>query len=369
MELDEAILGVTKRQAEREFYDAQKTLRLASDEIDRLESELQMTLRQIAELTDGNARAISIYQTRITKLKQEISALATQTSVKKSQLASGHTQQITALQAAHRTALDRTRADYERRLGDVADSSIPEDVESEVLLDSISSTRSKIEDLLQQKSERQELEIQAKLSRLTEQIQSDRARVKELEKSIEQLKADLQSAKALASIQKTEVLLAIPQIDTGAEEEHLAVATADLIASETALREASHVELEGMRKRITEVHLKTAKLKRSIRESDTDQTEPLQRAARELQELEADQKSIMLRTQESEARIPRRVHKETRRQAAIIVQKETLKESLKEASAQNATLLRELRRLDFMIYGRNGRWQPAPSPTRPPFLI
>jgi hypothetical protein len=368
MDLDDEILGLTRRQAEAEFYDGQKTIRLASDEIDRLETELQMTLRHIAELEDGNTRSVTIYQTRISNLKQEISAVLSQTSVKKSQLESAHTREITSLQTSHRATLDRTRADYERRLEAVAESPIPPDVDAGVLVDSISSTRSKIDDMLQQKAERQEIQVQAKLSRLTEQIQADRARVKDLEKSIEQTKTDILSTKRLASTQKTEVLLAIPQIDTAAEEEHLAVTTADFIGSENALREGSHVEIEGIRKRITETQLKTVKLKRRISESRTDHTEPLQRARAELQELEEEQRTLMLQTQESEARIPRRMHRERRRQATSIVQMETLRENLKEASGQNASLLKEIRRLDFMVYGRAGRWQPGPGHSKVPFL-
>jgi hypothetical protein len=62
------------------------------------------------------------------------------------------------------------------------------------------------------------------------------------------------------------------------------------------------------------------------------------------------------------------MRRETKRKAIIRLQVETLKESLMEVTVQNATLLKELRRLDFMVYGRAGRWQPAPTQLKPTFL-
>lgn len=348
-----------KRKAEKELYDKQRTVQIQNDEIERLKIELKAILRQSVEMQDRLAQTESIYTSRIFEMKHQLSMLPTRISHKRSQLIRKHTQALNDCRTLHHNLLERIRRKYERKLSQLAESTLnTTEIEPDELVDSIDSTRSKIAELLHVKSEKQELRIRDKLSRLSMQVEGDRKRSKQLQASIDHLRSELEQAKAISASKTIAMTLEVPAIDTSREEESLLLAKANMVSEETMFRQECHQALEKLRAEIVEKQALAHRLRKNIRESRTDDSEPLQRATDELAQLEqAHENLIQQRKEREELSVAGKVRTERKRQQGLVKQIIETREALEEAKLEYKTLMTELKRLDFMVYGRRGKYQ------------
>jgi chromosome segregation ATPase len=349
--------GMRRRKAESRAYDKQKEMQLQDDEITRLNSELRSLTRQISRMTDHFQQKESVNKAQISQLKQEIGAVTRQRATTKAKLLSEHTKAVAALQAQHRSVLDGLKSEYNSKLG----LSQPSGSQAKVkdgLLDSINSTRSQISDELEQKEERREIQAQAKLVRLTSRITEDRRRARDLEKRVEEMKKELEKVKTVSSLRQAELGLAIPVLDTTAEDEHLEITKSNYLAEENQQRAGFQKQIDGWRVQLKGILAKSAMLQKRIRERETDDTEALALAREEHEEL----KDVCATLREGLTRgrkeaIDDRIDKEHQQQNKVSELRETAQVDLKEVKAERERLLAELRRLDFMLYGRSGQYQ------------
>ena len=131
-----------------------------------------------------------------------------------------------------------------------------------------------------------------------------------------------------------------------------------MVAEETVFRQESHKELEKMRSMITDKQTLTHKLRKYIRESKTDDSEPLERATEELSRLEETHQILMQQRKErDELSAAKKIKSERKRQHELNSHIQATRDALNEARAEHETLMAELKRLDFMVYGRRGKYQ------------
>lgn len=352
------ISGVKKREAEKEVWDRHKTVRLQDDEIERLQGDLETVSRHIAEVNDHNAQAVAIHRQRVAELKSLLLSIPTQLSKKKTRLTSSHTRAINSLRDVHREKLDKVRREYEKKLKNLENNSSEQNRAEEERLDgSIVTAKTKLGEVMRAEIEKKEKKTQERLQKITSQIETDRKRSKTLRKEIDKLKLELERAKALAESKTTQLRVAIPDIDTQRIEENLLFEKANMVSEENCFRQESHAELEKLRNEICSVNSRIAQLKRKIRESETDDGKALKYAREDLEKLEQQHYDLTTgrkkRAEETATEYKSAMHR-TRKFAREI---EAVAGTLRDVQYENIALLTELKRLDFMVYGRKGKYQ------------
>jgi chromosome segregation ATPase len=308
-------------------------------------------------VSDHFEQKASVCSAHISQLKHEIATLAPQTSIQKTKMLSDHTRAVSRLQAEHRTALDRLRSECDRKLTPVQ-SQRAHALAPDSLVDSINSTRSQISDELEHKAERQEIQTQERLLGLTNQIAGDRRRAKQLEKQVEEMRAELESVRALAALRRTERELVAPGVDSAASEEHLELARANFLSKENELRKELQNQIDGWRRQLNGARASSVRFQKRIRETETDDSEALKLASQEKDECRKVHEALIT----EKARLRQRKIEEGIEKEGLNHQKmeglgEAARRQLRAAKLEHETLLKEIRRLDFMLYGRNGQYQ------------
>jgi archaellum component FlaC len=345
---------LTRRKVEREIYDHKKELRLQEDEIERLSSELKMVRNQVKRVSEHLSQKQLICARRISDLTQTIAQIPKATYTHKSSLLAAHTQSIIQLHADYRKSLDRVRVRYEIRLLSPSLSVRESQLDAELFVSSINAARSRASATLKAKSDHQEQLVQEKLGRLKLRIATDRQRTARLEAQIQRMTAELETVLQLSTLRVEELDQAIPVVDERTEEERLAVARANYLAEENQYRTNSRMQLDSLRKRLTEVLALAADLKKKVREGEVGDLLAITTAKEQFVELQA----AFARFQNSSIEfLSFHVPAEQKRQQQIMADAETAKQALTTVKTERMALMKEIRRLDFMIYGRAGQYQ------------
>jgi hypothetical protein len=281
---------------------------------------------------------------------------------------SDHTKALARLQTDHRSTLDKLKSEYDLKLTQDQRHSRPAAPPDE-LVDSINATRSQISDELEQKAERQEIQIQERLLRLTNQITTDRRRSKQLEQQIDQMRRELEDVKAVSSLRKTEITLALPIVESVAEDDHIALANANWLSEENEARAGFQNQVDGWRKQLRKIHAKSNLLQKKIRDRESGDSAAVAVATQRHTELKGIYESLMTdKNKRRQLHIQRRVADEKRRQSEVGDQTGDAQAALTAVKLEREKLLKELRRLDYMVYGRSGRYQvQKPNPNRKAF--
>ena len=342
--------GVARRQAERELYDLKKTEQLQNDEIERLHLELEALLRQIAnaeERVDGGEK----YRRRIRELREELAVIPAQTSVRKSQMISAHTKRLNEIRTRHQREVDRLKSGYGRQM---ASRKLPEvDEVKDEMVASINTTRLKIAELLHLKSEQREVEVKAKLQKLSEQIERDRKRIEQLEQANDQLEQELAKAKAENDSKVTQMRLGIPDLNTSEEEEKLVLFQADLIREEDAFRKEAQKALDELKTKVSDQRQAVEHWKAVIDSYRSDTSDKLKQAEQEKEKLEIQSEAISLqRRARQEVRSASPPRTDIQKRDALVDKMQKTREVLFSAQHEHTALLTEIRRLNFMLYGR-----------------
>lgn len=340
--------GVARRQAERELYDLNKIAQLQNDEIDRLNSELDAILKEIAAAEDRVDNSAEQRQ-RIRDLRQEIALIPAQTSQKKSQLISIHTKRLTDLRTRHTQRLNALRREHQQHEHTETSESEPTDE----MISSINATRSKIADLLHMKSEQRELAIKAKLETISAQVERDRQRITQLEQANDQLRQEIDQARSDNNAKITQLQLPNPDTDAADEDEKLVLAKADLMMDEDIFRKEAQKLIDEMNARITAQRNRITQAQTAIDSHQSEDTDKLRQATQEKQKLTQLNEHLQLEKlarQELHASSPPRIDIEKRE--AIATKLAKTRETLFSAQQEHTALLTEIRRLNYMLYGR-----------------
>lgn len=345
--------GLERRRAERELFDSRRTAHLQDDEIMRLNAELRVLLKRIAEREDHVSGSDSILKRRRDALRSKIADIPKILSIKKAKMISEHTQSMRDLREAHDKKLRDMQRQYQDNISETSVLGSEDD-----LVSSISSTRSRIADILEMKSEKKELNVQGRIERISARMDEDRKRAKQLEMAIDQLRNDLERTKGLTASRVMSVNMTTPEIDTTLEEERLILEKANMISEENAWRQEAHKAVESLRTEITKTRANILKLKQKIRDGETPESDALKRTSDELGRLKTAHGNLLSQRKDMIENGPGyKVRCEEERHTSLEVSLESARLSLLNAQREYDTIRNELRRLDFMVYGRSGKYQ------------
>jgi chromosome segregation ATPase len=136
------------------------------------------------------------------------------------------------------------------------------------------------------------------------------------------------------------------------------------MSEESDFRASCQSQLDGCRKQLKEIMVKSAMLKKSIRESETDSSESLRSAQAEMEQLQQMQDRLAECRRQMGVGVARQLRKEGKRQVRIEANWEEARQQLADAKNEMEILMKEIRRLDFMVYGRCGQFQLGPGRNR-----
>jgi HAMP domain-containing protein len=348
--------GIEKRYVEKEMFRRERTLQLQSDEIGRLNEEFKRLIQHVMDLKEHRVKAESLCQARIFDLKREISLIPTRTSIQKSQMVSSQTNAISACQLAHQNLFNKIRSEYEQKLSEIS-FSIEEEQTS--VVSSIGSTRAKIAEVLGRKAQLQEARIQEKLEKINQQIAADRPRIAELQDAVDRIREEIQRDKQLLDIGPQEDINNIAR-EEEREEQNLLLVQANALAEEHQFRDSCRRDLEKLKSEMAEAQIKLGTLKHRVRETEVSENSDLQSALKERERLEEKRRKLIASKRNPRASVEG-ISRERTKQKDLVGQMGGSRRALNEALAERERLLNELRRLDFMLFGRSGKYQTKPK--------
>ena len=351
---------------DKKNFEINGTIQLQNDEIHRLRKEYNLLLKHISNSIEHYKQTKSIYQSKIQSIKQDISSVSTTTALIKTKMNSNHTKAMNALRSNHAKRLHSIRLHYAQELSvdniDINNDeyhNINDDLDDDQkVISSIGSTRAKIADLLNHKQEKEkENDIQDKLKKIMLQIEQDRTRCKYLQEKIDEMTSDLEEARKISSLQQTEVILKSPlKFDYTKMEQKLLDISADAIKEESQYKEDSENLIARYRTQIRETKLKTDRYKKRIDKLDGKTTPELETKLNELNNLEQEYDSIM-KQRELLSDLQSSIQKSKKKKKKMSDEISFCMSNLAEYKRENDALREEIKRLDFMIYGRNGKYQ------------
>ncbi|KAK8888477.1 hypothetical protein M9Y10_039556 [Tritrichomonas musculus] len=350
---------------DKKEFEINGTIQLQTDIIHRLRKEYNCLLNQVSISIDHLKQIKSIYQSKRQSIEQEISSVLTTTELIKTKMNSNHTKAMNAIRANHNKRLHSIRLQYanelsigkldteQRLLGNDLN-----DLDDKNVISSIGSTRAKIADLLNHKMEKEkENDTQEKLNRIMLQVDQDRKRCAYLQQKIDEMTSDLEEARKISSLHQTEIILNSPlKFDYTKMEQELLDRSADIIKEESEYKEDSENQIEQYRSQIRDIRIKSDKLKKKIKKADGKTSPELEAKLKELNDLEQEHDSI-LKQRQMLSNLQASIQKTKKKKKKVSEQISFHVSDLVEYKKENLALIEEIRRLDFMIYGRNGKYQ------------
>lgn len=350
---------------DKKEFEINGTIQLQTDIIHRLRKEYNCLLNQVSISIDHLKQIKSIYQSKMQSIEQEISSVLTTTELIKTKMNSNHTKAMNAIRANHNKRLHSIRLQYanelsigkldteQRLLGNDLN-----DLDDKNVISSIGSTRAKIADLLNHKMEKEkENDTQEKLNRIMLQVDQDRKRCAYLQQKIDEMTSDLEEARKISSLHQTEIILNSPlKFDYTKMEQELLDRSADIIKEESEYKEDSENQIEQYRSQIRDIRIKSDKLKKKIKKADGKTSPELEAKLKELNDLEQEHDSI-LKQRQMLSNLQASIQKTKNKKKKVSEQISFHVSDLVEYKKENLALIEEIRRLDFMIYGRNGKYQ------------
>lgn len=374
---EEDYSGISKWKKDKRKFEIKRTIQLQNDEIIRLKNEYKILLKHLSYSNEHFKQVKSIYKSKIQAKRQEISSVQTTTNIIKARMNSSHTKALNAIRANHNKRLQSIRNYYADELGLNQFEEEEEDNNQKEVISSIGSTRMKIADLLNQKypsSEEQQIKMQGenqeKLKKIMIQVDQDRERCNYLQNKIDEFNSDLQEAKKISSLQQTDIMGSPLKFNASKLEQTMLDKQADLVKEENDYKQNSESQLQRYRVELYNMNQKSGRYKQKIKEINAEAPPELVNALDELKQLEYQHKSIMAQ-KESLINLNMSIKKSKKRKNETAQNINFCITDLNEVQKENMALKEELRRLDFMIYGRNGKYQkwkfqqPENSPQSP----
>ena len=356
---------------EKKDFEINGTIQLQNDEIHRLRKEYNLLLKHVSSSLEHLKQTKSIYQSKIQSIKQEISSVSTTTTLIKTKMNSNHTKAMNAIRANHNKRLHSIRSHYAKEFSVDVINNINDNNNEEFnndntdndqnMISSIGQTRAKIADLLNHKQE--------KLKKIMVQIDQDRTRCQYLQEKIDEMTSDLEEARKISSLHKTEVILKSPlKFDFSKMEQKLLDRSADAIKEESQYKDDSENQIEQYKAQIHEIKIRSEKLKKKISKADGKVSPELEEKLNELKDLEREHDSI-LKQRQMLSDIQSSIQKSKKKKKKVSDEISFCVSNLDEYKKENLALIEEIRRLDFMIYGRNGKYQkPKYTPIGSPIV-
>lgn len=359
------LTGIEKRKAEAELFQRNKTICLQNDEISRLTSDYNSIHEQIENSLIHNQQVDQIYKNKIYRLRRKISSISSEFSVQKTKTMTQFSNQITEMINQHALKLNQIKESYRIKISQSSEPEIYIEKDPEILAisKSIKETREQINKTMEEQIRNRKESINKRLNNYTTQLELLHQKEKDINVLIFEEKKKLQEAKAFTMLRQCDAEATIQSKEKGLQtnqskaEEKLLLFRASALNSENSLREDFQHEIQNIQSQIRDQTQKSLQLQKSIREIKIDEKGELKKAQKQLNDLsekhiqakEEEEKNIQNEIQQ----IIREKNYQQECRFAISEHEDRLK-FLKE---EHNALKEEIKRIDFMIYGRNGKFQ------------
>lgn len=362
---DDSLDDFTKFRIQKDNYEYEKTLILQKDEVKRLKDELNLIHTHIQNSKQNFRQTKAIYKKKAKSIKKEIESVPVSTSIITSNLNKIHTKTINTLKHEHHKILKGIRIQFSEKMNLIKTSEADYQI--------ISNSNSEYDHLNDvyvcqnfQNTEEYELEIQSRLSVLNQQIALRLIKCEELQEEIDKINKTINKERQklfnqISNIQKnsnhklgnSQNQIKNHNIDKQKEEQTI---EREYQAKESFERDRLNNEINQLRSKVEQVRAKSQELKVKIEAKYTDSSPKLNESMQSLSSLQAAYQQ-MLNESHSQIFIEKNIH----------TYKKTIKKTVNrlrisiidfdEVQKEHDSLLEEIKRLDFMIYGRRGRFQ------------
>lgn len=368
-----------KFQNEKYNYEFEKTLILQKDEVKRLKDELRLIYTHIQESKNYFRPIISAYKKKAKSIRKEIESIPVTASIIKSKLISSHTKAINKLKHMHHKNLKEIEKQYSERMESIKIS----ETSSQIFFDENNNYDLLNDTYIYQNFkniEQYEIENQSKISVLNQQIAQNLLRSEELQEEIDNMKevinqehnknAAYESFNQSFQLNQSNIKDSFHQIFQSQQDIQLQhsfrnqqkfqedIQSLENVSKydEAFAKEILFNELDQLRLKINQVKKRSQEIKMKIDTKYTDSSPELSESMQSLANLQAIYQQMQ---DNSISQLPTEINihmsKKVLKQA--IVQLRISVDDLDEVQKEHNSLLEEIKRLDFMVYGRKGRFQ------------
>lgn len=369
--------GVERRRAEKRAYEQKKILRLQEDEINRLKKEYTVILIQISDTEKNISRVNSIYSEKIAKLNAKISDVTSQKRQNRLKEVRKQTAKINSIQEEHTMEMQNMQADFEERIATIKS----ELVESLRLQKhnseqkAIKSIQENAAEAIRLKSDEQHTQIQQRLNELKETVSKYRRRELHLRDAIKNAEREYQVAKVESekkllqlNAQRKEKV-EIVDIPASKTEDIINMQRANCIAEINTFRDQATKELDKLNEELNIKKRRIFFLKKAINEAKTTDDSDYRKATYQVAqlgfELEHCKDFSIANSPSKFNKVERQI---LRRNRIILQQLEKSKNDRDYLIFENEKMRNEIRRLDYMVYGRSGTYQLKYRMAQKPFI-
>ena len=354
--------------SERKLAQLNEIKELQNQEIERLKKEYNSILSQINETEARNSQSEAILKNKIEELKSEIANFETRRSILKSHTYVSHSKEMSDQQAIHQDNILRLRTEYETKINETKLKSEKNTEKTTEIVSQIDTTCKEITSLLKEKQTKNERKVKQQLDALNERIEDLKQYEESLKKKINKRKQTIEDEdfKFKKYIEKSKTLqdrrsAVINETISSAEEQYKMFDSAQT-AEENAIRDQNNRILEDLRSKIGKLKLKCSTMKHCINSGRTDESEEIDQANMEKDKLSKQLDQEILKKDDSgESRMMKTLKEEYVDRQYLIQRIGRYQEQLNSLKAEKKKVLIELKRLDFMIFGKKGKYQIIPK--------
>ena len=355
--------------SQKEKYELEKTSLLQDDEIGRLKKELKIITLHCDKAKDHSNETVKMFKKQKRTIINEIKSVPTSLSIIKAKMISHHTKAINSLKNTHYKNLKLLKTQYKETMkiiiqnNEVIHGYAKDDDDDDEKYDD--SFRFGTNYYLFSQANAEETALLHQLEATNILIDNERRRAKKLQKQIDKIKKEMMNDRIKenkaykANIQESKTIQNMIS-ENKSRDVDIDAQKIELLSKEEAQK--YHVKMtnliNGLRDKIDQIRTKTQMLKINIETNQTPSALDLDASVKELAGLQQEYRDIL----EKQRRIDKDSYikekkKHKTKTKKTVQQIKFLIQDLDDARAENAVLLDELKRLDYMIYGKGGQFQ------------
>lgn len=354
--------GILRRRQEKKAFEAERVIQLQDDEIERLKMEFSILNVQILEKQREIKNTSLVLSNKISELQLSRKNVSSQLNSIRLKEMREHSHNIRNMAELHAAKMHSIQIEYQNKIRDdfVLDSTdfpVSNNVE---LINTMEELREAAEKVIKRKYEECQKVVSKRLVEMRNNITNYRNREVELRKKIVEARMLLNEAKKLRQIRvssaKDDLMIRMSDIrfSTQKSQDFYDMQRANFMTEISRIREEEDSKLSGLREELLRKKKKVFKLRVDVEDPNLESWKEVQKATSELDRLtnELDQihnQSILDEiSQNSEIEKLRYKIEEDSSKVA------DFRRMRAQLLAVNENLKKEIKRLDFMVYGRGG---------------
>lgn len=355
-----------QRKNEKAIFERKQILVLQDEEIHRLKDEHFTLLKQIQTTENHFVKVNKLYNDRTSKLRDSIQSYSAKRVTLRIKLYKSHTEQISKMRAEHQANLQKLQTEYAQKMKEAKQNPIKLNSDGrqtsvEVISTSIDRIHTLTERVMQEKATANNEIIEKRLNEYKSMIESYRQREIDLRQQIDAARKDLTDSRERNKIRLKEATELAHK--NSLRNEKTAAKTDDIMLMQRAnnvsklneIRVNEIESLEALKESINAVKKKIFEYKTKITDCNVQEIQESKKAQESVDQLVL--QLDKLNNNEIAAHMMRYNEREKEEKSKSHKFKKLLDSLEKERNlliSENSRLRSEIRRIDFMLYGRNG---------------